>query len=83
MRYYLDQNLEQFLIGVYGGEELVQWEILIGVFLDDKFDCFFLGFWLESVDGLNIGPNEGIEIFKSPGALYIILINEYDVIELI
>ena len=47
-------------------------------FLDGKFECFLLGVLLGSVYGLTIGPNEGIGLVKTLGALGGILLDKYD-----
>ena len=52
-------------------------------FLDENFDCLFLGVWLGSVDGLNIGYNEGIGLGKALRVLNWLLLGEYDGIELV
>ena len=54
---------------------------MAGGFPEIKNQCLFLGVWLGSVDGLNIGPNEDSVLVKSLGAIDGILLGKYDAIE--
>ena len=81
MRNCVEQKLDQLPLGVYDGRELVSRKGLIDGFLDDKFECLFLGVWIGSVNVIKLGSNEGIGLGKELGDLDGILPGKYDEIK--
>ena len=51
-------------------------------FLNGNFECFLLGFWLGSVDGLTLGPHEVIGLGKALRDIEELLPGKYDGIEI-